>query len=134
MFSKRNLDNFYRRGQGEHSRKCVYLVAVLAILLACFDKATNLASLQDELGVCLAVLSPAFGTWVVCVYRLEAVESPTLIDATTCAFFAFSQNLARFFARQGLTLDVKLAKDFAYAKHTVLKPARHSVQQPAGIK
>ena len=46
--------------------------------------------------------------------------------------FVSVQNLARFFARQGLIPDVNLANEFAYAKHTVPKPARHGVQQSAG--
>ena len=44
-----------------------------------------------------------FGAWVVCVYRLEAVESPAWINATICAFFVSLQKMAWFLAEQGRT-------------------------------
>lgn len=42
-----------------------------------------------------------FGAWVVCVYRIEAVDSPALVNATIYAFFVFSRKLAKFIAEQG---------------------------------
>ena len=42
-----------------------------------------------------------FGAWVVCVYRIEAVDSPALVNATICAFFVFIQILAKFLVEQG---------------------------------
>ncbi|WP_288799903.1 FISUMP domain-containing protein [uncultured Fibrobacter sp.] len=42
-----------------------------------------------------------FGAWVVCVYRIEAVDSPALVNATIYAFFVFIQILAKFLVEQG---------------------------------
>jgi hypothetical protein len=38
-----------------------------------------------------------FGAWVVCVYLVQALQSLRVINATICAFFVFSRNLAKFF-------------------------------------
>lgn len=84
--SMRNLDHFPKRGQGERSRRHT----VLLYASVCY---------ADFL-VGLWLYSP-FGAWVVCVYRLEAVESPAWINATICAFFVSLQNLAKFFVEQG---------------------------------
>jgi len=48
-----------------------------------------------------------FGAWVVCVYRIEAVDSPALVNATICAFFVSIQNLAKFIVEQEQTPEFK---------------------------
>ena len=75
----------------------------------------------------LVIGNSPFGAWVVCVYRLKAVESPTQVNASTYAFFVFlhnRRNLCRAGANTGLFV---WRKAFAYAKHTVPKPAQHGV-------
>jgi len=63
--SKRNLDHFTKRGQGERSRR----YASFGVLQFAVP------TLQSVFGRMAKGNSP-FGAWVVCVYRLEAVESP----------------------------------------------------------
>ena len=50
---------------------------------------------------CAGMGNSPFGAWVVCVYRIQALQSLTRIDATTRAFFVFSRNLAKFIAERG---------------------------------
>ena len=68
--------NFKERGQGERSRR----YAIFRRISVCR------ISISADLG------NSPFGAWVVCVYRSRAMQSLTLVNATTHAFFVSIQN------------------------------------------
>ena len=85
----------YRQFPNARTRRTLTQVCRFAAYLGLSEPA-----FQPVLGRMAKGNSP-FGAWVVCVYRLEAVESPAWINATICAFFVFIQNMVKFFVERG---------------------------------